>query len=117
MVMLATLGAGAHSADQLVSTGVISAPTLALSMTTGSLGDRAAKELLQAAKDDALVFATSNGESEASETLQTAIKLVQSVVKKEKGLEIDQLSAAELIVTLTAPQADKQESESKSIKN
>lgn len=116
--LLATLNAGAHgNMEEAMTLAITSSPTLLLSASTTGLGNRAAKELLRAAKDEALVLVTSNANLELSENLKSAIQLVQEVVQKEKGLAVDQRTAAEIIVTLTTPQASEQDSKDVSISN
>lgn len=68
------------------------------------------KQMLFAAKDDALQFATSESDSvEKSEILKAAIEIVQQTLKAEKNLEVDEKTAAAIIVAVTTPEISNEE--------
>jgi len=77
--------------------------------TTAILNGQA-KQMLFAAKDDALQFATSESDSaEKSEILKAAIEIVQQTLKAEKNLEVDEKTAAAIIVAVTTPEISNEE--------
>lgn len=77
---------------------------------TSAVLNREAKQLLYAAKDEALMVATSEAEIiETSDALKSAIALVQGILKSEQNIEIDEKTAAAVIVTATTPEASKAE--------